>query len=403
MNASPPPASPATAYRPDPIFQDLYDAFTGNPDSIGVHLNSYSGERAADAPLLVITGQDFVIFPGGGRPPLRESFRTSMRGFVELTAVSHLGVAVPFLIRLKDMGFPTWRADAERFVERTKRTRAFNCERYWRETVAVEAWRGFETKITDMVDYSCDVTLDYMEAALADPSTFTFEHVREKFLDPVDSADVPVPINDMMAATFALVVLDSTFRVTRWLRAQQIDWDRLMVIVSGRAGRPTAGLSWQTNSQCHVLLKASDDRLDPERVFLAPHAPSFNPADLATPGGTQATEAEFRKLWYATRTTVEMAREMYADYPAYKPNLVAAPVIDPETQTLADLPMVKGPGDRRAFVTLLRFVMEDPRQQLANASARYIADQLYEHGNQPDKVFVPGFTDIEYPRRGPRR
>lgn len=403
MNASPPPASPAAAYRPDPIFQDLYDAFTGNPDSIGVHLNTHSGERAADAPLLVITGQDFVIFPGGGRPPLRESFRTSMRGFVELTAVSHLGVAVPFLIRLKDMGFATWRDDAARFVERTKRTRAFNCERYWRDTVAVEAWSGFEGKITDMVDYSCDVTLDYMEAALADPSTFTFEHVRETFLDPVDSADVPVPINDMMAATFALVVLDSTFRVTRWLRAQQIDWDRLMVIVSGRAGRPTAGLSWQTNSQCHVLLKASDDRLDPERVFLAPHAPSFNPADLATPGGTKATEAEFRKLWYATRTTVEMAREMYADYPAYKPDLVAAPVIDPETQTLAELPMVKGPGDRRAFVTLLRFVMEDPRQQLANASARYIADQLYDHGNRPDKVFVPGFTDTDYPRRGPRR
>lgn len=394
---------PAAGYRPDPVFQQLYDAFTGKPDSIGVHLNTYSGELAADAPLLVITGQDFVIFPGNGRPPLRESFRTSMRGFVELTAVSHLGVAVPFLVRLKELGFPGWQDDAARFIEQTRRTRAFNCEGYWRDTVAVEAWRGFETKITDMVDYSCDVTLDYMEAAMADPSTFTFDHLRRTFLDPIDSPDVPVPMNDMMAATFALVVLDSTFRVTRWLRAQEIDWDRLMVIVSGRAGRPTAGLTWQTNSQCHVLLRASDDRLDPERVFLAPHAPSFNPADLATPGGTKATEAEFRKLWYATRATVEMGREMYADYPAYKPNLDAAPVIDPGTQTLADLPMVKGPEDRRAFVTLLRFVMEDPRQQLANASARYIADQLYEHGNQPAKVPIPGFTHIDYPRRTPRQ
>ena len=393
----------ALAYSPDPVFQQLYDAFTGNPDSIGVHLNTHSGERSADAPLLVITGQDFVIFPGNGAPPLRESFRTSMRGFVEMTAVSHLGVAVPYLVRLKDLGFAGWREDAERFIERTKRTRDFNCEADWRDTVAVEAWRGFETKITDMVDYSCDVTLDYMEQALADPATFTFPHLRQTFLDPIDSAAVPVPMNDMMAATFALVVLDSTYRVTRWLRAQTIDWDRLMVIVSGRAGRPTAGLSWQTNSQCHVLLRASHGRLDPERVYIAPHAPSFNPADLATPGGTKATEAEFRKLWYATRATVEAAREMYADYPAYRPNLDAAPVIDPETQALADLPMVKGPDDRRGFVTLLRFVMEDPRQQLANASARYIADQLYEHDNQPARVLVPGFTNTDYPRRTPRR
>lgn len=390
-------------YRPDPAFQQLYDVFTGNSDSIGVHLNTFSGELAADAPLLVITGQDFVIFPGGGQAPRRESFRTSMRGFVEMTAISHLGVAVPYLIQLKNLGYAGWRDDAVRFVERTEQTRAFNCEAYWRDTVAVDAWCGLETKITDLVDYSCDVTLDYMAAALADPATFTFPNLRRDFLDPVASAAVPVPMNDMMAATFALVVLDSTFRITRWLRSQTIDWDRLMVIVSGRAGRPTAGLSWQTNSACHVLLKASCDRLDPERVFIAPHAPSFNPADLATPNGTKAVEAEFRKLWYATRATVEAGREMYADYPAYKPNLDAALVVDPETQTIADLPMVKGPDDRRGFVTLLRFVMEDPRQQLANASARYIADQLYEHDNEPAKVLIPGFTNTDYPRRTARR
>jgi hypothetical protein len=79
-----------------------------------------------------------------------------------------------------------------------------------------------------------------------------------------------------------------------------------------------------------------------------------------------------------------------------------APVVDPATQVLAELPRVKSPEDRRAFITLLRYVMEDPRQQLANASAHYITDQLTEHDNQPDKVIIPGFTHTTYPRRTPR-
>ena len=390
-------------YAPDPEFQELYNIFTGNPDSIGVHVNASSGKLSSNDPLLVVTGSDFVIFPGNGAAPLRESFRNSMRGFVELTAVSHLGVAVPYLIRLKELGFAGWQEDARRLIEQTKRVRAMNSLSHWRDTVAVEAWRGHEEKITDLVDYSCDVTVDFVTEALADPARFTFPYIRENFLDPVGSSRVPVPMNDMMAATFALVFLDSSFRVNRWLRAQAIDWSRLMVIFSGRAGRPTAGLTWQTNSQCYVLHKASGERLPVERVCLSPHAPGLVVSDLDTPESAAAVEAEFRKIWFSIRATVEMGREMYADYPAYRPLIDTAPVIDASTQVLGELPRVKSPDDRRAFITLLRFVMEDPRQQLANASAHYITDQLEEHDNRPEKVIIPGFSNMVYPRHTPRR
>jgi hypothetical protein len=389
-------------YKPDPAFQNLYNAFTGDADSIGAHLNRYSGDLSSDDPLLVVTGSDFVIFPGGGREPLRESFRNSMRGFVELTAVSHLGVAVPFLIRLRELGFPGWEEDARRFIAQTERVRAFNSESYWRDIVAVEAWQGWETRITDLVDYSCDVTLDFMKSGLADPTRLTFPYLIENFLDPVGSAEVPVPMNDMMVATFALVFLDSCYRVNRWLGAQNIDWSRLMVIFSGRAGRPTAGLSWQSNSQCYVLWKASGGKLPPDRVYIAPHAPGLVPATLETAAGRAEVEAEFRKIWFSTRTTVEMARAMYADYPAFQPTIDDAPVVDLATQVLGELPRAKSPEDRRAFITLLRFVMEDPRQQLANASSRYIADQLAENDNRPERVIVPGFTNTIYPRMTPR-
>ena len=391
------------AYSPAPEFQELYNAFTGVPDSIGPHLNNHYGELSAEDPLLVVTGSDYVLFPGGGLPPCRESFRNSMRGFVELTAVSHLGVAVPFLIRQKELGFADWKNDARRFIEKTEQVRAFNSLSYWRDTVAVEAWRGREEKITDLVDYSCDVTLDFMARGLADESRFTFPYVRDNYLDPIGNPEVPVPVNDMMAATFALVFLDSGFRVTRWLREQKVDWSRLMVILSGRAGRPTAGLSWQSNSACYVLHKASNEQLPPERVYIAPHAPSLDVAALATPEGTAQIEAEFRKIWYSTRVTVEMGRAMYEAYPAYRPMVENAPVVNSDTEILGELPKVKSPDDRRAFITLLRFVMEDPRQQLANASAHYIIDQLSQNDNRPERVVVPGFENVEYPRRAPRR
>ena len=386
------------AYAPDPAFRAMYDAYTSVPDSIGPHLNGLLGALSAGDPLLVATGSDIVIFPGNGRPPLTESFRLSTRGFIEITAVSHLGVAVPYIMRLRELGHPDWVSDTRRMIDTTRRVRAINGERYWRDVAAVEAWRGREGKIADLTDYSCAVTIDFLERFLAEPDRYTFDYLRDNFLDANGSDALPVAMNDMMAATFALIFLDTGFRVTRWLRDQRFDWTRLMVLISGRAGRPTAGVTWQTNSMCHLLWQASAQRLDPERLYIAPHAPGLVLADLATPEAAAAIEAEFRKIWFSSRATVEMGRIMYADYPAFKRVIDAAPVVDADTRTVSDIPMVRSADDRRAIITRLRSVMEDPAQQLANAGAQFIIDQLCANGNRPEAVIVPGLTDVDYPR-----
>lgn len=390
-------------YSPDPEFQKLYSIFTTDPQSIGAHLNNRMAQLSANDPLLVATGTDVVIFPGNGREPLIESFRNSVRGFIELTGISHLGVAIPYIIQLRELGDPNWESDARRLIEQTARIRQVNTEAYWRDTVAVEAWVGLEAKITDLVDYSCDVTLDYMTRAMADPEYLTFAHLRDHFLDPVDSSQVPVPINDMMAATFALVFLDTGHRIIRWLRAQDFDWERLMVMICGRAGRPTAGLTWRTNSMCHLLWQASQQKLPPERLYIAPHAPGLVLSDLADEAGRTAVEAQFRQIWFSSRASVEVGRLMFADYPAYQPPINGAPFVDATTQTISELPAVRSPDDRRAIITRLRLVMEDPGQQLANAAAQYIIDELCAVDNHPEKVVIPGFTNTTYPRRTPRR
>jgi len=387
------------AYSVHPEFSALYSIFTSDADSIGAHLNSIRAHRSVDDPMLVTTGSDIILFPGSGRAPVAESFRTSTRGFVELTAISHLGVAVPYIIRARELGDPAWQGDAHRLIDRILKVRAVNSEAYWRETAAVAAWAGMESKIADLVDYSCDVTLGFLRRGLQDQTRMSFEHLRRHFLDPVDSADVPVPMNDMMAGTFGLVLLDSSHRIIGWLRNQVLDWERLMVIISGRAGRTTAGLTWQTNSMCHLLWQASEHRLSPERLYIAPHAPSLILDNLSDDASREALEAQFRAIWINIRVSVELGRSMYEGYPAFRPVINNASVIDEKTESLGVLPTVQSPQDRRAIMTRLRFVMEDPAQQLANATAHYIIDQLCACDNRPADVVVPGFTNMNYPRR----
>jgi Domain of unknown function (DUF5624) len=391
------------AYSPRPEFSDLYSIFTSGSDSIGAHLNDVRARHSADHPLLVTTGSDIVVFPGSGRAPVTESFRRSTRGFVELTAISHLGVAVPYIIRMRDLGEPAWEKDANRLIDRILKVRAVNDEAYWRDTVAVAAWSGMEDKIADLVEYSCDVTLDFLRRGLRDQARLSFDYLRQHFLDPVDSPDVPVPMNDMMAGTFGLVLLDSSHRIIGWLRDQGIDWERLMIIISGRAGRATAGLTWQTNSMCHLLWQASEHRLLPERLYIAPHAPSLMLETLRDEAGRAELEAQFRAIWFSSRVTVELGRAMFEGYPAFRQVINDPPVIDGTTESLGELPTVQSPEDRRAIMTRLRFVMEDPAQQLANATAHYIIDQLCACDNRPSKVIVPGFTNMTYPRRSTKR
>ncbi len=388
-------------YSPHSEFANLYKIYTSDPASMGKHLTVRMCELTADDPLLVVTGSDAVIFPGSGKAPLMESFRKSTRGFIELASISHLGTAIAWLVRLRELEAPVWRTDAERLVAQIDRTRRINTEALWRQEIAVPALAGYESKIADLVDYSCLVTRAFLIAGLADESLMNFEYLREQYLEPVGSAAVPIPINDMMVATFALAYLDIGYRMIRWMREHVLDWGRLMVMLSGRSGRPTAGLTWATNSMCHLLWRASDERLMPERVYIAPHAPSLVLADIENEEHLQRLGAEFREIWNNTRATVELARSMFAGFPAFETTIRAVPGSDAAGKMLHEMPALRSPDDRFTAITRLRVAMEDPGQLLANSVASYIIDALWERGNRPGEVFIPGFTNINYPPRQP--
>jgi hypothetical protein len=223
--------------------------------------------------------------------------------------------------------------------------------------------------------------------------------LRKNFLDPTDSAEIPIPINDVMVATFTLTFLDIGHRIMRWLRAQEFDWQTLMVLLSGRAGRPSSGLTWVTNNNCHLLWRASREKLSPENVQITPHGPSLGLADIGNKARLNEIEGQFRDIFLHLRANIDMSRLMFEGYPSFSKSIEEPPVIEPKTKTLRAMPRLRSPDDRVTAITRLRFVMEDPTQLLSNSVAHFVIDQLSDHGNRPEAVVIPGFSNTTYPKR----
>jgi len=377
----------------------LYTTYTASPDGIGRHLAQAAADRGRGDPLIAATSTDIVLYPGDGRPPMVEGFRKSTRGFKELTAISHLGPAVASLVNIRALlGNGSWRDDAERLLAEVKATRAANCVQLWRDKIAVDAYRGREQEIADMIDYTCAVTMRYLSTALADEDYLTPETLRSDYLAGGGEVGLPVPVNHMMVATFFLAALDIGYRMTSWLRGQQLDWTRTMVVIAGQQGRPTAGVTWNTSSVATTILGASDQRLPLERMYLAPHAPTFATPTDGDLREVIALEPRLRGIWYGTRATVELGAVMFDGYPRYTPAGVSFPDVDDIGVTeISEMPVIHSAADMHALVTRLRVVLEDPRQLLSGCVTDFAVASLAAADNDPTRVVVPGLTGVRYP------
>jgi hypothetical protein len=384
-----------------PELVDLFNAYTASPESIGRRFTAAAARASMDDPLLVATGADLALFPGGGRPPEVLGFRLSTRGFKELAAVSHLGPALATLIALRRLEPDgTWREDAEHFLAECRRSRAANSERLWAETIAVEAFRGREQSIARMVDYACGITVRFLENALANPDDFTFEILRDEYLEGSGQSSLAVPFNRIMIATFFLVGLETANRFIAWCDSHEIDWARTMVIVAGKQGRPSAGVTWRSNSVANIILSASRGALPLDRLLIAPHAPVFDTPQNGDLGQVVALEPALRGLWAGTHAVMELGAEMFAGYPSFSPDQGGTIQVDAATNSVGDMPAVESVDDWFAMITRLRVVMEDPRQLLSGAVSDVAAAQLATNGNDPGSVIVPGLDGEPYPAIG---
>ncbi len=387
----------------NPELLQLFEVYTGGGrDTIAAHFAQIASLGDQQHPLLVSTHGDMALFPGNGDEPSVQSFRLTNRGFKELTAISHLGVAVASLVnmRCEQPDGSLWRSDAERLSEVTKSARKANSMELWRDHIAVESYRGREQAIADMSDYACAMTLRFLDAVLKDERKMTPEFLRDHYLQPIahNELGASISINAVMIATFFLVGMDNSFRINRWLQGKNVDWPNAMVLMTGRQGRATAGVTLSTNAVSQVILYASRLQLPPERLYIAPHATSFALTDPVDWLALRALEPQYRTLWSTTRAVSDLGPLMFKGYPRYKPQSASSrPVIDSTTTELSELPHVNGPDDLYSLTARLRILMEDPRQQLAGAAADYAAMQLYQSGNDLSKIVVSGLDGYNYP------
>jgi hypothetical protein len=378
-----------------PSLVELFTTYTAGPTSIAAHLGDAATARAAGDPLIVATGSDLALYPGNGEPPSIEPFRLSTRGFKELAAVSHLGPALATLARLRETGAP-WEADATRLLEACKTARAANNVALWRDHIAVPAFAGRERAIAAMVDYSCQLSERRLARALDDPGSLTVEALRADYLEgPAD--ELPVPFNRIMIATFFLTGLDVSHRFLTWFDRLDLGWERAMVIVAGQAGRPTAGVTEESNSVAGMIRAAGRGRLPQDRLFIAPHAPVFSMYDGSSTDVAASLEPQYRRLWAVLHATSQLGGQMFTDRPRFVPRTDERVRIDAGTQSVHEKPAIDSPDDWFALITRLRVVMEDPRQLLSGAVTDYAARQLVDNHNDPSAVTVPGLDGEPFP------
>ena len=378
----------------------LFETYTAGPTSIGAKLAELTAAKTANDPLVVATSTDIVLFPGGGHQPEVLGFRLGTRGFKELAGVSHHGPAVASLLRMREVEpeGTLWRSEAERLLASTRIARQANSQQLWRDVICVAAYRGREQRIAQLVDYSCALTERYLERVLRDPEVFTPTDLRDNYLEARGmAAGANVPMNAVMIATFFLVAMDIGHRVIAWFDRQRIDWSRAMALIVGKQGRPTAGVTWTSNSVCSMILGASRHRLALDRLLIAPHAPTLPAGQSPDTDALRTFETPWRQIWVQTRAVSELGPLMYDGYPRFDPTTSVHPTIDANTRSVSEMPAVSGPDDWLALNTRLRVLLEDPRQLLSGCVTDLAVEQLQAHGNDPSKVIVPGLDGTDYP------
>src|SRR5882757_7372090 len=386
-----------------PVFEspelvELFRTYTASPDSLAAHFNAASAGDSADDPLIVASGTDIALYPGRGQAPIVEGIRTGTRGFKELAGLSHLGPAVASIMHMAELDPDGhWRADADLLIAACQVARQANSIELWRDQIAVPAYRGREEQIARLADYSCRVTERYLESALDDPEYLVPETLRSDYLEGPSGLPLPVPFNRVMIATFFLAGMDIAHRIISWFGSLDLPWERTMVMMVGRTGKPTGAVTRETHSIAGIIDAASRGRLPETSLLIAPHAAVFPSADGTNLAEIAALEPHYRELWSGLTAMAELGPKMFADYPEFRPRPRDGVVIEPGVKNVSEMPRITADDDWFALTTRMRVVLEDPRQLLSSAVTDYASQQLISYDNDPTAVTVPGLDGEPYP------
>lgn len=382
-------ASTAAGAQPPPEFMQLYHDFTGGgKTAIGQQLADAlerKEQMGAAGPLVLVVESGIYAYDAQTR---RLIAHTSLRsddpqsGFYELTAVSHIGPALAYLAKLKELNAPGWRDDLARLLRDIRAVRTVNASGAWIDRSTSPVLKLYRERVVKLIDYGCARAADYIQSVL-DGRSFTSEDVSRDFFDGVTPAH-PIPFKNVMVGTFALVALSDYQRAYQAFSGSGLDWAKAKVLFQFHAGTNFGGgLSRDTNHLYQFLRLASRRQLPEERIFFTPYA-----AQKASVGQAVMPAEDFD---YYT---------MFVWYHQYARPKVAVSGAFSQVSTIYVPSRPALPGDRDYseagaiddFMMRMKYSLGDNTQLLSNALGFWMSGELDRQGWDPARVQIPGFT-----------
>lgn len=396
-----------------PAFQDLYEIFPRGEgaDTIGGTLATVMGSAAGDSgavapggPLVVVNEYGIFVYDGTTRERLAavETRDNPADGQFEMTAVSHVGPAIAYLAAIKEAGSESWKPLATDLRDLVDAARVANSTKTdgetWIASVEAASWQPHADQIVALLDYGLWMASDYLGKVLDnDDADFTQAAVGEQFYKAGDP-DYPIPFNNVMIGTFALVTLNSTEQLRSMVTdaGDAIDWPNAKVLVHMPIGTNYgAGLTLGTNQLAAALLTVTDGALPAANVLIAPYANA--PCTKATAIGFSCPAETFSAEtldqasfdFYATQAWLGIynrTRIAASAFPGVGTIEIPTPPALPGDwgQTEAD--------DIDGFIQRLKLSLIDDRQLLSNAIGFWIPGALAAAGWDASKVEIPGLT-----------
>ena len=393
-------ATPATAqvsgsYTAPAEFMSLFFDFTGSeePDypagqpTLGQLVTQSAKEAAGGAagPLVLVVGSDLYVYDTAGGARLgAERFRADRAsGFYELTAISHIGPALPYLAQIKANGDARRQARLASLRTHTAQVRALNrrAADNWLDRLDQPAWSAHKAQIRSMVDYACARTLSYIDS-LGNGDRFTTAGVNDDFFNGT-STEYPIPFVNVMIGTFMLEALRGAADVQGSLSRLKLDWPHAMVLVSSRAGsNVSSGLTEGTNWLVLFLKAVSGFSLPDDRIKIVPYAevrPSLSQAQLVPADLAYYVQRVWGPLYY--RKVV--SDQVFAGIPT---------IYLPDRPPLPGDYFVTPAGAIDQFMIRMKHSLRDPREMLSNTVAFWMVRELANKNWDAGAVDIPGVT-----------
>ncbi len=388
---------------PSPEFMELYNEFaayskdTASP-SIGQTLTQTLAKNTsstdAKGALILVINSDIYIYDSKGKKLLQEAFRAEPdTGFFEMTAISHLGPAMTYLLAIKNNG-GDWKTLMQTLQTKIQAAQKVNKDttKPWLKSVNATAWQPYLSKIQAMNTYGLDMTNDFIESVLTEKIEFTEDTVNNSFL--AGNTQYPIPFNNVMIGTFMLTTLTEMVDIYQGIEQLNLDWQNTKVILRFVAGTNyTAGLTLQNNWIGYYLKGASNNTLPSSQIFIIPYAEK---RDSLGKDQLTADDLDYyaNQLWGSVKARTGVAKKLFTSIPSmFIPRRAAIP---------GDYEYSKK-DDIDDFIIRLKYSLETPTEMLSNSTAFWMAGELADKNWDYKKVNIPGLTSgfpegiTEYP------